>query len=94
MEFVSLIALQSVWGGIAALFLTRGASKSGSLGSRVLAAAGAPIALHAAFQLFHRQDHYLISIAVGLVSFGVLHALQYWTDQTEQETIAGETIRV
>jgi hypothetical protein len=94
MEFVSFIALQSVWAGIAALFLTRGSSKSGSLGSRILAAAGASIGLHAAFELFHRQDMYLVSIGVGLASFALLHALHYWTEETEQETIAGETIRV
>ncbi len=94
MEFVSLVALQSVWSGTAALFVWRGGKQALSTGARIFAAAGAPIALHAAFEFFHRQEMFVASLIVGLVSFALFHALHYWTEETEEEVIAGETIRV
>lgn len=94
MEFVTLIAMQSVWSGIAALFVARGRNSRSSTGARIFAAAGVPIALHALFVFFHRQDLFLGSIVIGLISFALFHALHYWTEQTDQEVVAGETIRV
>lgn len=93
MEFTALIALQSVWGGTAALFVSR-AAKGASRSALIFAGAGATLVLNAAFYFFHRQETYLGSIIVGLASFALFHALHYWTEETVEETIAGETIRV
>lgn len=93
-EFVSLVALQAAWSGTAALFVSRGGKQQMSMGARIFAAAGAPIALHAAFEFFHRQEMFLGSLVAGLASFALFHALHYWTEETEEETIAGETIRL
>ncbi len=93
-EFISLVALQAVWSGTAALFVSHGSGKSMSLGARVFAAAGASIALHAAFEFFHRQEMFVVSLIVGLLSFALFHALHYWIEETEEEVVAGETIRL
>lgn len=93
-EYITLVALQSVWGGTSALFLVRAAKAPGSTGSRILAAAAVPAGLHILFEFFHRQDLFLISIVIGLVSFALFHALHFWTEETEQEVVAGETIQV
>lgn len=94
MEFVSLVALQAAWSGTAALFAWRGAKQSHSTGALIFTAAGASMALHAAFEFIHRQEMFVASLIVGLVSFALFHALHYWTEETEEEVIAGETIRV
>jgi len=94
MEFVSLIALQSVWSGIAALFLSRRGKNPGTFGAQLFGAAMVSMALGAAFTFLHRSELYLGSLIVGLGSFVLLHALHYWTEETEQEAVAGETIRV
>ena len=91
MEALSLIALQAVWGGITALFLTHG---RGVTAARLFTASSASIGLHAVFYIVHRQELYLGSIIVGIGSFALFHALQYWREETEQEVVAGETIRV
>ena len=93
MEFTTIIALQAVWGGTAALFICR-AAKTASKGALLIAGAGAPLALNAAFYIFHRQEMFLASIFVGLASFALFHALHFWTEETVEETVAGETIRV
>ena len=93
MEYITIIALQAVWGGTAALFICR-AAKGASKGALIFAGAGAPLVLNAAFHLFHRQEMFLASIIVGLASFALFHALHYWTEETVEETVAGETIRV
>jgi hypothetical protein len=93
-EFITIIALQAVWGGIIALFLARAGKSQAALFARILSAAGAAIGLHVAFEFFHRQELILGSIVVGLASFALFHALHYWTEETQQEVVAGETIRV
>lgn len=93
-EFITVMALQSVWGGIIALFLARDRTSKASTRARIFSAAGASIGLHVAFEFLHRQELILGSIVVGLASFALFHALHYWTEETESEVVAGETIRV
>ena len=93
-EFITVIALQAVWGGTTALFVSRGGKSKGSAGARIFSAAGAAIGLNAAFYFVHRQEIFLGSIILGLASFALFHALHYWTEETEHEVVAGETIRV
>jgi hypothetical protein len=94
MEFISLIALQSIWSGTAALFLARSRERAGPLMNRIFAAPGASMALHVIFEVLHRRDLFNGSLVVGLASFLLFHALHFWTEETVEETIAGETIRV
>lgn len=93
-EFITIIALQAVWGGTTALFISRAGKSKASAGARIFSAAGAAIGLNAAFYFVHRQEIFLGSIILGLASFALFHALHYWTEETEHEVIAGETIRV
>jgi hypothetical protein len=93
-EFVTVVALQALWGGLAALFFARQSKSSVPLFTKVMIAAASPMALHAIFEFLHRKDLYLASLVVGLVSFALFHALHYWTEETEEEVVAGETIRV
>jgi len=94
MEFISLVALQAVWSGTAALFLARSREGKGPLMNRIFAAAGASMALHVIFEVLHRRDSFNGSLVVGLASFLLFHVLHFWTEETVEETIAGETIRV
>jgi hypothetical protein len=93
-ECITIVALQSVWAGTAALFIARADKSRASKASKMFAAALPTMGLNAAFYFFHQQQMYLASLLVGLASFALFHALHYWTEETETETIAGETIRL
>ncbi|HEU4339519.1 MAG TPA: zinc ribbon domain-containing protein [Planctomycetota bacterium] len=93
-EFITVIALQAVWGGTTALFISRGGKSKVSTGALIFSAAGASIGLNSVFYFLHRQEIFLGSIILGLASFALFHALHFWTEETEHEVIAGETIRV
>jgi hypothetical protein len=92
--FVSLIALQGAWSGTAAIFLARSREAAGSLVSKVFAASAAGMALHVVFEVLHQKDLYLGCLVAGLASFALFHALLFWTEETEEEAVGGETIRV
>ena len=92
--FIPAVALQAVWTGTAAIFLARSRQGAGSLASKIFVASGAGMALHVIFEVLHRRDLYLGCLVAGLASFALFYTLHFWTEETEEESVGGETIRV
>ncbi|MBI4564481.1 MAG: hypothetical protein HY716_07305 [Planctomycetes bacterium] len=81
--FVSAVALQSAWGGVTGILLGRA---SPAPAARAALAAAPAAVLHFLFAFAFLSNSYIFALVIGLATFGLFHALHYWTEETVSET--------